>query len=145
MSNISSVNIKSTYDFWVAMNGICEKWAKNKGITSSTVSVLFAVNEQKECCTLLKICERISMPKQTVNAIINNLEKDAMLIREINSNDKRSKYIRFTIKGEKYVKKLLDELHDLEEQALSRMDTEKRKKLLELNEEYLNNLILAMQ
>lgn len=145
MLNSIKADIKEYYRLWFRTNSIYEKWAKEHGITTNTLFVLFCINENTGTCTQKRISESFLLPKQTVNAALKEIEIKGYIKRITNEKDKRSKIIVFTDEGSQYASRLLEELSLLEEDAFSMMETSLRLEMLNLNNLLLKNLELAFE
>lgn len=132
--------IRAYYDFWFGINEAYEQWAKKRGVTSNTLFVLYAVGERPEECTQRYICERLLLPKQTVNTILAGLEKKGLIFREMALEDKRNKLVRLTEAGEQYAKALLAELAEAEGAALAAMSDDQRQAFITTSEVFLKQL-----
>ena len=110
--------IQGYYDFWFGINNLYETWAKNKGMTSSSLFVLYIIHENEGNCTQKMICERLLLPKQTVNTILNTFEKTGLISRHVSKKDRRNKIIAFTKEGKVYAGSILEELYELEKKAI---------------------------
>ena len=73
--------IQSYYEFWFGLNEIYERWAKAHGITSNTLFVIHTINEYPDRCTPSVLCKCLLLSKQTVNSILNRLERDGYIQR----------------------------------------------------------------
>ena len=118
--------IRAYYDFWFGVNEAYEQWAKQQGLTANTLFVLYAIYERPEDCTQRVISERLLLPKQTVNTILDGLEKKGLLYREPSETDKRSKLVRLTAEGKAYADDLLGALAEAESAALAEMTEAQR-------------------
>ncbi|WP_195268709.1 MarR family transcriptional regulator [Eubacterium sp. 1001713B170207_170306_E7] len=118
--------LKAYYDFWFSCNALYEKWAKGQGITVNTLFVIYTVNEYRQDCNQRLICEKLMLPKQTVNTILEALTKKGIVQKKADPSDKRNKRIVFTQAGETYAGPLLKRLSTFEEKALGAMTPEQR-------------------
>ena len=132
--------IGAYYDFWFGVNEAYEQWAKKWGLTSNTLFVLYAIHERPQECTQRYICERLLLPKQTINTILAGLEKKGLIFREIALTDKRNKLVRLTGAGEQYTKILLKALAEAEGAALEAMSLEQRQAFITTSDLFLQQL-----
>lgn len=138
MSSIKH-DIGRYYDFWFAMNDIYERWASSQGVTSTTLYVLMVLDQYKENSTLQLISDKKLYPKQTVNAVLNSLEKDSYVVRVPNRDDKRKKNIVLTNEGITYTRNILDQLYQLEEYSFSEFTESEREEMLNHNDKLVRN------
>ena len=71
--------LSAYYDFWFSCNALYEKWAKRQGITVNTLFVIYTVDAYPERCNQRLICEKLMLPKQTVNTILEALTKKGIV------------------------------------------------------------------
>lgn len=71
--------LRAYYDFWFSCNALYEKWAKRQGITVNTLFVIYTVNAYQETCNQRLICEKLMLPKQTVNTILEALPRKGIV------------------------------------------------------------------
>ena len=118
--------LRAYYDFWFSCNALYEKWAKRQGITVNTLFVIYTVNAYQETCNQRLICEKLMLPKQTVNTILEALTRKGIVEKKADQSDKRNKRIAFTKTGADYAGQLLKSLSAFEEKALGTMTQEER-------------------
>lgn len=126
MLNDSKETIKKYYDIYFSIGQIYEELAKMHDITSTSLFVLYVIKEYPNECTQHLICEKLCYPKQTVNAILNSLEKKDFISKRISENDKRIKYIFFTELGKKYTNDILFDMEYLESMSFNGMNPSDR-------------------
>lgn len=66
------------YTTWQEWNCMYEEWAKANGLSANSLLVLSAIYDSKEECTQKKISQRWLVPKQTVNMILKDFEKQGL-------------------------------------------------------------------
>lgn len=136
--------LEKYYDFWFTLNDIYEKWAKQQGLTFNSLFTLFVIDEYPNCTQKL-ICEKILLPKQTVNTILTAFEKKGYIKKEEAKEDKRNKYIILSQEGKKWAQDILSNLYAAEKGALENMSSQHRLSMIEGNQEFLNQLKSTMQ
>ena len=132
--------IRAYYDFWFGVNEAYEQWAKQRGLTANALFVLYTIFEQPKDCTQRLICERLLLPKQTVNTILDGLEKKGLVYRRPAETDKRNKLVCFTEDGQAFAQRLLGELAEAEGAALGAMTVSQRQAFMESSEIFLHEL-----
>lgn len=133
--------IDSYYDSWHEINNIYHIWAKRYGIQDTTLFVLYVINNTVPECTQSQICDKLFLPKQTVSQILSGLEKDGYIFKEVNSNDRRNKIIRFTEKGISFATPILEKLKLAEIEAFNELSQEQRRIIIESFALLSNSLI----
>jgi DNA-binding MarR family transcriptional regulator len=84
------------------------------GLTISQFAVLEVLYHKGEL-TINEIIENILSTSGNMTVVINNLEKDSLIVRHINPVDKRSCLISITEKGKKKIEEIFpNHLKDLE-------------------------------
>lgn len=121
-----------------------EKWAKKLGVNNYVSRIMYMlylseVNRQKE------MVENYSMPKQTVNTVITELQKKGYIILIPDENDKRSKIIKLTQEGINYANKIVTPLLDCEIRVLKKMGTQRVEMLIDTMNQYADLLETEMK
>jgi DNA-binding MarR family transcriptional regulator len=119
------------YDLWFGTNAVYERWAKSHGLNNNLLLTLYLLKEFPNDCTQHLICEKLMLPKQTVNSILSGLEDKGFVEKIISPTDKRVKLLVFTSQGAAYADGLLQKMDDFEERALRNMTDAQRNALLE--------------
>lgn len=121
----------ATTTFGSAQNAVYERWAKSHGLNNNLLLTLYLLKEFPNDCTQHLICEKLMLPKQTVNSILSGLEEKGFVEKIISPTDKRVKLLVFTSQGAAYADGLLQKMDDFEERALRNMTDAQRNALLE--------------
>ena len=90
-------------------------WAKQNGMKSSTVAVLYML-DQFEMCTQGWISKVCLVPKQTVHTVVQELEQ-AGCLEKVSAPGRKEKPLRLTESGKKYAADKLGGLYRAEERA----------------------------
>ena len=85
------------YAVWQETNHVYEEWAKRHGISACCLLTLISINEGGKQCTQKNISQRWSIPKQTVNMILKDLQNKKYVDLIPMQEDKRNKQIQFTV------------------------------------------------
>lgn len=104
---------------------------KSHGLNNNLLLTLYLLKEFPNDCTQHLICEKLMLPKQTVNSILSGLEDKGFVEKIISPTDKRVKLLVFTSQGAAYADGLLQKMDDFEERALRNMTDAQRNALLE--------------
>lgn len=114
-------------------------WAKQHHLNYNALVILYTLDDYK-VCTQKQICNWWALPKQTVHGILLDFEqKGYILIRE-NADNKRERLISFTDNGKIFANSVLAQLHQLEESAMERLDSNMREQLISCNTKYFELL-----
>lgn len=107
------------------MNRTYEAYAKKYNLSYTTMQIINLINEVEDC-TQKKICDLTFLPKQTVNSIVTSLYKDELIDLVVNPDNRRSKTITFTPKGETFVQDTLPKVREAEALAMGELTEEER-------------------
>lgn len=140
MSDLLKKEIQEYYECWFNTNAVYEKWAKKNGITYNMLFTFYVIYNFPEECNQNFICQKLQLPKQTVNGILDTLEKRGDILKIVSPKDKRNKMIGLTPKGKIYARELLEKLYRLEESALKKIDSDMREKMNIGNQQYFKYL-----
>ena len=94
-------DIERYYNFWFTTDKIYDTWAKKQGISINELFVLFVIAENPNTCTQQRICQKLLLPKQTVNSILLKFEKEGYVKKQPSRQDRRSKILTFTEEGQR--------------------------------------------
>lgn len=120
---------------WRAIDTIYSDYAKSIGISYSELHILCLI-AVLENCTQKILCEKIFLPKQTVNSIVTSLYKNGLIeLREV-PEDRRAKTIHFTKTGEQFAKKYIDPITEAERSAMASLAEEDGDVLVQSMETY---------
>lgn len=132
--------IERYYRSWFRMNDLYDCWAKSHNISTNTLFTLYVIANNRPDCTQREICNQLFLPKQTVSQILSELEKSSYIFREVNSNDRRNKNIKFTEKGLAFTHEILGELKAAEIKAFSQLSENKMISIMD-SFELLNEIL----
>ena len=97
----------------LSISDFFSEYAASVGVTFAAFKVLGIIYKRKTC-TQKDIIQLTYLPKQTVNAIINNFNKQGIIKEPFESkNDKRNKVITFTEKGQIYAEEIISKIRRL--------------------------------
>ena len=69
-------SLEKYYNLWQETTILYERWARLHGLTYNSLTVLIAVADRRRgTCTQKSICREWALPKQTVNTILKDFEK----------------------------------------------------------------------
>lgn len=117
--------------------------ARKFGLSECTFWILYSLREDNTCLTQRKLCNMLSQPKQTVNSALKKLEADGYLELCL-GEDRRSKQIRLTKKGEALATKTVDKVIALENRTFDIFTKEEQEQFLRLFRKYTDNLKIQL-
>ena len=95
------------------------EWAKRHGMNYNTMMILYAL-DRAGAQTQKEIAEGWMIPKQTVNTVVKDLERQGYLRFE-NGRNQKEKSICFTPAGKLFVEGHMRELYEIEERTMTAM------------------------
>lgn len=125
------------YAVWQETNHVYEEWAKRHGISACCLLTLISISEGGKQCTQKNISQRWSIPKQTVNMILKDLQNKKYVDLIPMQEDKRNKQIQFTVTGKEYADTILSELRKAELAVIEKMGIERIRRLNEESELFI--------
>lgn len=109
-----------------------EEYARAKGMTYMSMSVLETIYEHPDGCTQKQICEETHYPKQSVNLIVKSFLLDGYVeLCEIPA-DRRNKQIALTEAGRAYADEKVGRLWRIDQDATDCLSAPEREELLRL-------------
>ena len=126
----------------LSISDFFSEYATSVGLTFAAFKVLGIIYKKKNC-TQKEIIQLTYLPKQTVNAIINNFNKQGIISEPTEAqNDKRNKVITFTQKGKEYAEEVISKIKKSTYRALDNIGEENRNALIESLTMFRQNLYL---
>lgn len=130
---------------WSETNALYAQWAKRHHMTSHTLYTLYALYESEDGCRPGDICDRWSIPKQTVSSLLKGLLDQGYLNLLPDPADRRGRILTLTPAGRAYARCVVEPLQALELSALEEMTQAERTALLLGNQSYCRLLRQAME
>lgn len=100
---ISEAQIHEFNRLYYKINGLYARFENAKNINSSVYKILHALFIS-ELHTQKDIMQSYEMPKQTINNVIANLQKQGFIDISSSQNDKRERILNLTARGKEYAK-----------------------------------------
>ena len=110
------------------------------GLTVNELFVLDILWFAPEGCTQKAMSDRLSVNKQTINAIVTRLDKQGYISYVLVKEDRRNKRIVLTESGRTYAKNIILPAADAENLAMADMPIVKIKELVELTTVITENM-----
>lgn len=137
--------LQAYYAYYHKSNYLYEQWAKKHQLSFHALFVLSALWENRENCNQKYISEKWMIPKQTINTILKNFQKQNWIALESMPSDKRNKKITLTPSGQAHAEKIIGALTCLEESVLKQMQPQDRAAMIRCNELFLSLFQDAMK
>ena len=106
-------------DLWRRYDRAYTCWAQKHGISNSAMTLIEELYMRPEGVEPAEVADYLGIPRQTMTATLDALERKAVVGRFPHDKDRRRKVIRFTPEGKVHAEKLVKELHEWEMKALS--------------------------
>lgn len=114
--------------------GLYHKLNVTLGLSDSVSDILYALYSNDGAYPILSLREELSMPKQTLNSALRNLEKDGILFLEVYNG--RNKKAVLTEKGWEYCKNTVAHICGMEEVVFSEFSDSELEAFVTLHEKY---------
>ena len=105
------------------------EWAKQHGMSYHAMITLYALNQDRKC-TQKQIAAEWLIPKQTVNTVVKELERQGYVFFQ---TGKKEKQVRFTEAGRAFAGPCLQELYEIEDRAVAAMGEARFREMVEAN------------
>lgn len=118
---------------WINVERLYTQFALKYGLSNFSLSVLRLIYESQLKLTQKEICSLLSLPKQTISSMINNLSHKGYVDKEICSLDHRNVYITLTMSGQQFCHELFSQLNEIEMKAFSQLTSKQREEFTKTN------------
>ena len=122
--------------FWQEMNDLYEDWAKRHGMSFSELLVALSLVQQPKGCRQSDICRHWALPKQTVNSVLKQWQKQEWVTFARDELDRRARRVSLTSHGAAHAGKIARQLIEMESQVWDKMGAETAQLLLETTQQY---------
>lgn len=115
---------------------IYHNFAKSYGLSDCAFWILYLLRETDTEYTQAEICNMLSLPRQTVNSALKNLQSEGYICLTPVENNKKSKILVLTEKGEGLAKNSADMVLKAEIKVLRQFSENELQLFLSLSEKY---------
>lgn len=115
---------------------IYHNFAKSYGLSDCAFWILYLLRETDTEYTQAEICNMLSLPRQTVNSALKNLQSEGYISLTPVENNKKSKILVLTEKGEVLAKNSADMVLKAEIKVLRQFSENELQLFLSLSEKY---------
>lgn len=115
---------------------IYHNFAKSYGLSDCAFWILYLLRETDTQYTQAEICNMLSLPRQTVNSALKNLQSEGYICLTPVENNKKSKILVLTEKGEGLAKNSADIVLKAEIKVLRQFSENELQLFLSLSEKY---------
>ncbi len=99
------------------------------GLTTTQFFLLTALYEEEDI-SIGALAQKVALDKATLTGLIDRLERDGLVMRQVSTEDRRTVRVRITPKAEKLRETLTNLYHDINRRFLSFL-TKKEQKIFE--------------
>lgn len=114
--------------------------ARHFGLSDGAFWVLYMLRESGRSCTQHELSEQLSMSKQTVNSALKGLEAAGVLTLAPQAENRRSKSICLTAKGERLAVDTVDRVLAMERSAFEALSETEQDLFLRLVQKHVRQL-----
>ena len=145
MSNTQSKSPVSRFTGkWQSLERVYEEYAKSKGLTYMSFTVLEIIYHNQDCCTQKLICEQSLYTKQSVNSIVKVFWEQGYVELKEETTDRRNKKILLTEKGQMYADDIIGRCSDVEQEAMEHLSSEQWEQLIEMAETFGKHFVAGI-
>ena len=127
------------------MDEIYHLYAKEMGISDTTLWLLYSLYEDDSAYTQRELCSIWQLPPQTVNSALKGLERQGIIVLTPIPGNQKNKWIGLTEKGEEMTRQIIYPLILAEQRTFQGLSEEERKALLSLTKKYVGLLQSEIQ
>lgn len=121
-------------------NNIYKNYALKAGIPESRFQVLYSVYVEPSELTQTDICEMWSVPLQTINSSLKQMEKEGIIELVGDDKNRRRKHVKLTAEGEKLAESIVDPIMQAENKSFTALSEDEQSLLLDLTRRQLRLL-----
>lgn len=136
--------LKDCFSAWKQTDTAYSKLARSRNLSLNMVWAFECLAEHPEGVEPAVLADETKLLRQSMTVVLNDLEKQGLVIREFHPTDRRKKVIKFTPEGEKVCREILDVIAKAELEALSELGEEEQRMLFELNTKFCMALVASL-
>ena len=122
------------------MDRIYHSLARYYGLSDCAFWLLYTIRESDSVYIQSKLCEMLSLSKQTVNSALKTLEAAGYIEVKASGANRKNKQIWLTEKGLRFVTETIDDIFVMEQKTFEHFSAEDRALFLSLNRQYVSSL-----
>jgi DNA-binding MarR family transcriptional regulator len=94
--------LKDCFSAWKQTDTAYSKLARSRNLSLNMVWAFECLAEHPEGVEPAVLADETKLLRQSMTVVLNDLEKQGLVIREFHPTDRRKKVIKFTPEGEKF-------------------------------------------
>lgn len=122
------------------MDDVYHLLARHYGLSDCAMWIIYTLRETGGGCTQSRLCEILSMSKQTVNSALKSLEAAGHLRLMPVAGNQKSKQICLTARGKRFAASTTDNIAEMELRAFERFSAGEQAMLFRLLAAYVKQL-----
>lgn len=126
MATICSEQLMAFNRIYRELDNIYGSYATSRGISSTTLWLLYSIYTYKGHYTQRELCDELSYPPQTINSALKNMEKNGFVELVFATGNRKSKRIHFTPAGKELAEKLVAPLIQAEHTSFMSLNEEEQ-------------------
>lgn len=119
--------------------------AKRSGLSDCSFWIMYSIRETDRHITQRELCEHWTMSKQTINSALKVLESKGYITLNYSDEDKRSKYIILTEKGEEFARENVDIVFEMEKMVFEKLSEQERAFMLSASRKFQKLLLIEVE
>jgi DNA-binding MarR family transcriptional regulator len=124
---------------WRALQNVYNEYARQLGLTTSFIDVLFDLYEHQPC-TQKSVMDRLFLPKQTVSFVVNKLRQKSYLTMQTDPADRRRNLLSLTTAGIEFAERVIAPFITCEDQAMGQLPPSEQQALSSLLAKFVKEL-----
>lgn len=118
------------------MDIVYHNYAKSLGLSDTAFWILYCISENENALTQRELCNYWSLPPQTVNSALKDIEKRGLITLDPVTGNKKNKLLHLTSVGEELVSRVMVPLIQAEEESFNTLSDEECEQMLSLTKRY---------
>lgn len=127
------------------MNEIYRQYAAKKGISETTLWLLYFLCEQGGSCTQRALCRSLLDPPQTVNSCLKKLEQQGLVSLQLVAGSRKNKEVFLTESGEQLAEEVVLPLMQAEQQSFFDLSEREQTQMLTLMQKHMDLLRMELE
>ena len=133
--------LNACFSAWKETNEAYSKLAHSRNISLNMVWAFECLAEHPEGVEPAVLADEANLLRQTMTVVLNDLEDQGWVTRELHPTDRRKKMIKLTLEGKRVCQEILDMIAQAELEALSELGEDEQRLLFKLTTRFCKGLV----
>lgn len=133
--------LNACFSAWKETNKAYSQLAHSRNLSLNMVWTFECLSQHPEGVEPAVLADETNLLRQSMTVVLNELEKQGLVIREFHPTDRRKKVIRLTPQGNLVCREILDAIARAELEALSELCEEDQRLLFKLTTKFCQALV----